>query len=135
MHPLIPWFEPPVLEIPLGGTSVIVANAEIRFPSPVFTRNVRLAAFVDAGAVDTSATLGFMNLKFTPGVGIRLSTPVGPVRADIAYNPYGATPGPLYKSDPDDPQVLIRQADLFTPDRSGGFFRRLRFHLAVGQPF
>ena len=123
------------LAIPLGGTSVVVANAEVRFPSPIFSRLIRLAAFVDAGAVDTAATQSFTNLKFTPGIGVRLTTPVGPVRADIAYNPYGATSGALYTSDPRRPNELIRINRSHTPETSGGFFRRIRFHLAVGQPF
>jgi outer membrane protein assembly factor BamA len=119
---------------PVGGTSVIVANAEVRMPSPLFRRTMRLAAFVDAGAVDSLPVWQKLSLRITPGFGVRMQTPVGPVRADIAYNPYAAVAGPLYAANPDDVTQLVRLDENFRPD-AGSFFQRLRFHLAVGQAF
>jgi hypothetical protein len=33
----------------------------------------------------------------TPGVGVRLSTPVGPIRLDVAWNSYAPPAGPAYR--------------------------------------
>ena len=33
----------------------------------------------------------------TPGVGARLSTPIGPIRLDAAYNSYAPPAGPAYR--------------------------------------
>ena len=124
----------PVRYIATGGTSVMVASAELRFPSPVLRDLLRLAAFVDAG------TLGLDPLwqlhspwRITPGFGFRASTPVGPFRFDIGYNPYPPERQPLLAQDPDT-DALRRLTDGYRPD-SPGFFRRLRLHVAVGQAF
>jgi outer membrane protein insertion porin family len=78
-----------------GGSCLLLANAEIR------TRLIGffgLAAFVDAGNVwerteDISwrRTLSFSNgsgyndMRYTAGLGIRVNTPVGPVRLDYGW--------------------------------------------------
>lgn len=121
--------------IPVGGTGTVIANAELRFPAP-FARNVlRLAVFIDAGAItlDDPPSPEGNDLRITPGVGFRVRTPVGPVRLDIAYNPYGPIPAPLFLTDPET-DALIRVLDRFTPRRES-FFNRLRLNLAVGEPF
>lgn len=122
--------------VPAGGTAVVVANAELRFPSPVLSQRLRLAVFADAGAVDTVQiwNLSPGDLKVTPGVGVRLQTPVGPIRVDVAYNPYAATRGPLFIPNETDVEELVRVSRRYTPKRPA-FFQRLRFHLAVGQAF
>jgi outer membrane protein assembly factor BamA len=124
--------------VPVGGTSVLVSNVELRLPSPVLGEFLRAAVFVDAGAVGTGELwrLGWDDLRFTPGAGIRLQTPVGPARLDVAYNPYGLEAGPLFLSDPATGD-LVRVTERYRPDDAGdrGLLRRLRFHLAVGQAF
>ena len=124
-----------VRSVPIGGTSIVVANAELRFPSPVLPRLARLAVFVDAGAVDTLPVWKSGGLKFTPGIGVRVTTPVGPVRADLAYNPYSSPRGPLYGPDPFNTGNIVRIDRFYSPEESGGLLNRLRFHLAVGQAF
>lgn len=116
--------------IPVGGTSVVTASAEVRLPSPVLSRYLRGAVFVDAGAVGELGDLT-SELRITPGVGVRIQTPVGPVRLDVAYNPYGAVEGPLYVVSREDD--LVRVEETFTRER--GFWDRLQFHIAVGQAF
>lgn len=131
-----PQFDEGAVEfIPIGGLSVIETSLELRFPSPWFGNNVRLATFVDAGAVSEERIweIDGNDWRITPGVGVRIGTPIGPVRVDVAYNPYSRRTAPLYLIEPET-GVLVRVADDFAPDR-GGFFQRLRFHLAVGQPF
>lgn len=118
--------------VPVGGTSVATATAELRFPSPFLPRYFRAAAFVDAGAVGTESIIGLTSdWRITPGLGLRIRTPVGPVRLDLAYNPYGAPEAPLL--------VITEEGDLlrvesrFQPERS--FFQRLQLHIAVGEAF
>ena len=118
--------------VPTGGTSVAVINAEVRFPSPLFRRQMRLAAFVDAGSVSTGNLWDATDWRFTPGVGLRITTPVGPARVDMAYNPYGAVRGRLFVVD-DQRQIVRAQDDFSVP--VGGFWSRLKFHVAIGQAF
>lgn len=120
--------------IPSGGTSVAVANAELRFPSPFFGDLTRLAAFVDAGTVGLEPLWKMTsNWVVTPGAGIRINTPVGPARIDVAYNPYPEPRAPLFVPDPDT-NALERIDRGFRPD-GPGFFQRFRIHVAVGQAF
>lgn len=126
--------------VPIGGTAYGVANVEVRFPSPLFRRQLRLAAFMDAGTVGTGNiwNLELKDWKFTPGVGMRITTPVGPARVDLAYNPYDPQRGVLFFAEDTDDDG---RADVLTPVRddyappSPGFFGRFRVHVAIGQAF
>ena len=72
-------------------------------------------------------------MKFTPGIGFRMRTPVGPVRLDAAYNPHRRAAGPLLYQD--DETGLIRRVNSdYRPDRRG-FFSRLRIHVGIGHAF
>lgn len=117
--------------VPTGGTSVAVVNAEIRFPSPFFRRQLRLAAFIDAGSLSTGNLWEARDWRFTPGVGLRITTPVGPARVDMAYNPYDPVAGTLYVLEGD--QIVRAQDSYRVP--AGGFWSRLQFHVAIGQAF
>ena len=69
---------------PTGGSQLLVANFELRFP--VVGARSEGALFLDAGQVWSGASeFDFGDLKWTPGVGFRYLTPVGPVRVDLAY--------------------------------------------------
>jgi len=120
--------------VPIGGTALAIANAELRFPSPFYPQRLRLAAFVDAGTVSSGNLWEFDEQvwRITPGVGLRINTPVGPARLDAAFNPYPNTRGPLFLATEDG--ALVRVNDSFQTDR-GGFFSRFRLHLAIGQAF
>ena len=68
---------------PLGGSSLLVFNAELTFP--VFNP-IRGAVFADAGNVWTGANdwdLG--ELKKGVGFGLRIKTPFGPVKIDYGF--------------------------------------------------
>jgi len=122
--------------VPVGGLSVVTGTVELRLPSPIWRDALRAAVFVDAGAVSENR-LGGMSMgdfRVTPGVGLRLGTPVGPARLDIAYNPYGPPEGPLYLP-AGDTGDFVRVLPSFAPERPRGFLDRLRLHLAVGQAF
>lgn len=116
---------------PVGGDRTVVANAELRFPSPVFGSFTRLVAFVDAGSVWSSRLAGDQpaQVRFTPGAGIRIASPLGPARLDVAWNGYGYPDGPLYQAQGDG-SLLVVQPDYVKP-RNPGF----TFHLAIGQAF
>lgn len=120
----------------VGGTQMVVATAEMRMPSPIYSDYFRLAAFVDAGQVwaPGSEIYGIGDLRVTPGMGLRIATPVGPIRLDVAYNPYPYSTGPLYFVDPVSGDLLpIEEGHRPPEDRS--VWQRLEFSFAVGQAF
>jgi outer membrane protein insertion porin family/translocation and assembly module TamA len=86
--------------LPVGGNSVAVANVELRMPSPFIPERLQVAFFADAGQVwtrgGTGAEQSFGTMKVTPGIGVRLASPVGPIRLDIGYNPYQRSEGAAY---------------------------------------
>jgi outer membrane protein insertion porin family/translocation and assembly module TamA len=156
--------------VPTGGNSMIVANVEARLPSPFLRSLIRYAIFVDAGEVwNRGRTVGaaeakFDGIKITPGVGLRLLSPVGPIRIDVGYNPYNRTSGvayfdapvgaggvaPLYCVSPGNtlrvvPSGVVGQpasqiagsgscGSTFLPEGRHGL-RRLTLNFSIGQPF
>ena len=86
--------------LPVGGNSVAVANVELRMPSPFIPNRIQVAFFADAGQVWTRGATGaessFDGLRITPGVGVRVSSPVGPIRMDVGFNPYDEQTGAAY---------------------------------------
>ena len=90
---------------PAGGNGLAVFNAEWRFP---IWRWFGGAVFFDTGAVTAEVDeLGPDELRSGVGAGLRLSTPVGPVRVDVGY--------PLDRVDHED--------------------QKLRVYLTIGHPF
>jgi len=151
-----------------GGNAALVGNLELRFPSPVLRDLIQLTTFLDVGEVwnrgSSSFNLGFSQLRWTPGVGLRARSPVGPIRFDIGYNPYDLQRGvayfdealtgsvaPLYCVSPGNTipatvvevvngRAIYEQADgpcpaAFQPESRRGFFRNLTFHFSIGQAF
>lgn len=67
---------------PVGGRALLEASVEMRFP---LRGSLSGAVFVDAGnAWSDPDQMSLGDLKYTPGVGVRYRTPVGPVRLDVA---------------------------------------------------
>jgi hypothetical protein len=68
-------------------------------------------------------------------MGVRFSTPLGPVRLDAAYNGYPGEPGPLYYLDKATQSVTLVPGTTIHPTVSSRFWRRVVFQFAVGQAF
>jgi outer membrane protein insertion porin family len=123
---------------PTGGNSLVGGNIELRFPSPIFSTRMRLAAFIDGGMLWERGRpdLAPAALRITPGVGLRVATPLGPARLDLAYNPYSALRGTLFQTD--SAGNLTKVQDNFAVDRRSRdpiFHIPLTLQFSVGQPF
>jgi outer membrane protein assembly factor BamA len=114
-----------------GGNTLAVGNVELRVPSPVFSSRLRLAAFVDAGGVWDRGSGNQAVIRVTPGMGIRLSTPLGPARLDVAYNPYKLQAGTLFQVDTLGALTPVPGEGSYVKARRSNF----TFHFAVGQAF
>jgi outer membrane protein insertion porin family len=115
---------------PTGGNTMASANAELRFPSPIFRERLRIATFVDAGTVWERGRTDPI-VRVTPGIGLRIATPLGPARLDLAYNPASLLPGTLYVVEQDNTLTVDTGRTPFALNRPGSF----TVHFAVGQPF
>jgi outer membrane protein assembly factor BamA len=90
----------PFRVVPVGGNALVVANFEYRVPDVFFPQLVQWTIFTDGGEVWTrgspGSALALSQIKWTPGIGIRVFTPVGPVQVNVGYNPYPRPRGPIY---------------------------------------
>jgi hypothetical protein len=98
---------------PTGGTRLLEGNFEYRF---AVSADFQAVTFVDFGQVwgeRGDFTLG--ELEWTPGIGARYFSPIGPLRVDVAYRFQGAEELPAVTSrirrfepddDPDDRIVI-----------------------------
>ncbi len=76
----------PLLGVPAGGAAVVVVNQELRFP--IFGP-ASGAVFYDLGAVyPTLREIRLGGVRHGLGVGLRMRSPVGLVRADYGFNPW-----------------------------------------------
>jgi outer membrane protein insertion porin family len=121
---------------PTGGNSIFLANAEVRVPGPLWPDRLRLAAFVDVGQVylRQNEIFTFHSMRVTPGVGVRFTTPLGPVRVDIAYDGYDPESGKL-KFLNDVTGVLTDFRPNYQRRRPSSLLRRLMLQFAIGQVF
>lgn len=68
------------------GTKMLAASAEYRFP---IVKKVQGVVFADAGNAWDGEGYKLNDLKSSVGVGIRVSTPLGPIRIDLAKGEEG----------------------------------------------
>jgi outer membrane protein insertion porin family/translocation and assembly module TamA len=140
---------------PVGGSVLVEGNLEVRFP--LMLERFRGAAFLDVGQVwraGESVELG--RLAWSPGLGVRYFSPIGPVRVDVGYNAAGEerlavlstevcylTQDPCGPFPPDqqyDPTDLKNGTRLRTQrsvvwDPYDSFTDRLQIHFSIGQAF
>ncbi|MFH0762520.1 MAG: outer membrane protein assembly factor BamA [Candidatus Omnitrophota bacterium] len=71
----------PASKDPLGGESVLIGNLEYTYPLFSF---LKLAAFYDVGSVWAKVSeFGSGGFKSGIGVGVRIKSPIGPIRLDF----------------------------------------------------
>ena len=101
------------ITVPYGGAGMIDTSFEARIPiTSVKKMTLNGVVFLDGGEVtDTASQLKPFQLDWAAGVGLRLLTIVGPVRADFGYR--------LNNTGPMDPEPLSKYA----------------FHLSLGEAF
>jgi outer membrane protein assembly factor BamA len=128
---------------PTGGTSLIEANIEYRFP---IWKRLGGAVFIDGAYVgEGSASEIFKGTgAITPGFGLRYQSPVGPIRIDLGIRPSLKEDLPVITEILDGagtPQLArLLHPKAYDPlEGSGGAFskilRRLSLHLSIGQAF
>jgi outer membrane protein insertion porin family/translocation and assembly module TamA len=145
--------------VPVGGNSLVVGNIDYRFRTPLLPDLLQFSVFTDAGEVWNRAKgrqpFGFKRLRWTPGIGLRVFSPVGPVQVNAAYNPYPYPSGQIYYDAPpvegtsplycvstgngllvvDGQQALGDCPANFRPERRADFFSRLTFTFSIGPDF
>ncbi|CAN5252095.1 hypothetical protein BH09GEM1_BH09GEM1_15740 [soil metagenome] len=158
--------------VPVGGNSLIVGNFEARLRSPFYPELVQFTLFADAGDVwqrdrfseagHKASSLWLNDLRWTPGIGVRVFTPVGPFQANVGYNPFTRPAGPIYYDQAPSakgfaplycvspgntiPAVTNANGDLeqlssrscpatFRPGQSTSFFSRLTITFSIGPDF
>ena len=122
---------------PLGGNFVVEGSVEARFP---VWRDLVGAAFVDAGLVrqKSNPTLPRRRAAITPGFGVRYRSPVGPIRADIGFNPGTTESLPVVTENIVNGQrtlVTLQTRRTYSPSGGGGILKRMVLHLSIGEAF
>ncbi len=127
----------PVTGFPVGGNAFLFFGTELRFP--LLGDNLSGVLFHDMGNVYSSLSsiswryrqrdrADFDYTVQAGGIGIRLKTPVGPVRVDLAYAPNS----PRFVGFRGTRDDLINQTGRFNvPQR----VRPFQFHFSIGQSF
>jgi outer membrane protein insertion porin family len=75
------------ISVPSGGNELLILNSEARIPLPV-KKGLSLVTFYDGGGVFPRVGFKDLSKDYTNnvGLGLRYSTPVGPIRVDIGHN-------------------------------------------------
>jgi outer membrane protein insertion porin family len=73
--------------VPVGGRQLFIFNSEIRFPLGIM-KALGGVLFYDGGNVYSGISFGSFarNYTHTVGIGLRYSTPIGPIRIDLGHN-------------------------------------------------
>jgi outer membrane protein insertion porin family len=122
---------------PLGGNFVVEGSVEARFP--VWQQLIG-AVFVDAGMVSqrTNPSLAKKEAAVTPGFGFRYKSPVGPIRADIGFNPGRTESLPVVTENIVNGQktlVTLQKRRIYAPTNGHGVLGRMVLHLSIGEAF
>ena len=120
---------------PLGGSFLVEGSVEARFP---VWRELIGAVFVDGGLVQRGriGDLPTRRAAITPGFGARYRSPVGPIRADIGFNPGATESLPVVTENVVNGQkslVTLQQRRVYSP--AGGILSRMVLHLSIGEAF
>jgi len=82
--------------VPIGGNSLFVMNMDYRIRSFLLPELLQFTMFTDVGTVWNRNTQANSKFKpyWTPGVGLRVFSPLGPIQINAGYNPYPQVFGP-----------------------------------------
>jgi outer membrane protein insertion porin family/translocation and assembly module TamA len=128
---------------PVGGGAMLEGSLELRFP--LHGESWNAAAFVDFGQVwRTEREIQLRDLVYTPGLGVRYHSPIGPIRIDVGYNGMGGERLQVITNEvrakEDGTGVtntgefrVLENAIFWAPRQS--FLDRLQFHFSIGQAF
>ena len=148
--------DPEELEVrPIGGNMLLEGNLELRFP--LLLQPLRGALFVDFGQVWRQAdAVDLRQLAWSPGVGVRYLSPIGPIRVDVGYNALGPERLSVLSTDVCDDSVdpcgpiaegvgydwrqlangsRLRAQRAVAWDPYDSFMDRLQIHFSIGQAF
>lgn len=129
---------------PVGGNTLLEGTIEYRHS---LGGNFGAAVFVDGGRVGAGNLPAQFHARsaITPGFGIRYSSPIGPVRADIGIRPRIVEDLPVVTQVRDSVTGQLRLVQLNTPKRFdptegphsflGGLTSRLVLHLYIGEAY
>jgi outer membrane protein insertion porin family/translocation and assembly module TamA len=123
-----------------GGTRVLEGNLELRF---ALARDFEAVTFADFGQVwGPDQTVDMTDLEFTPGIGFRYLSPVGPIRVDLGYSFRGSEPLPVLteRIQPSGtaPVGFVGTGDLTVLDPRVDYSEtesRFQLHISIGQAF
>lgn len=135
----------------VGGLGKMSASVELIFPVPFLNSSWRGATFLDMGGVSgklirTPSGMAQFDandqplfedgpfptldeIRFAAGAGLRLQTPVGAIRFDLAYK---LNPG---EDDLHDPASVVLYNNGLTGPPDAPFRRRFNFHLSIQRAF
>jgi len=130
---------------PLGGTAVLEASVEYRFPVGPVTG----AVFVDGGVVggQLAGLLQDAAGAVTPGLGVRFGSAAGPIRIDVGYRPRLVRDLPVVTETETEPANGVIERELVQLDERRRFDRledmstlgrilgRLTVHFSIGEAF
>jgi outer membrane protein insertion porin family len=73
--------------VPVGGRQLLILNSEVRFPLGI-AKALGGVVFYDGGNVYSAINFHSLvsNYTNTVGIGLRYSTPIGPIRIDLGHN-------------------------------------------------
>jgi translocation and assembly module TamA len=98
--------------VPIGGAELVEANLELRTRlTTIKGMDLGGVTFLDGGDVTEPGGVDVSNLHWAAGAGLRLFTPVGPIRFDVGYR--------LNRTGPGEPDPGSRFA----------------FHLSIGEAY
>lgn len=146
--------------IPLGGNSLLVVNAELRLRVPFLLPEIlQFTPFIDGGNVWTRTVGGRERIKWTPGLGVRAFTFIGPVQVNVGYNDYRRESGPIYfnpnvstlacasplatlqnityRRDADGQLIQVTGGECpdYSPPTRNSFWQKLTFTFSIGSDF
>ena len=75
------------ISVPVGGRQLFIFNSEIRFPLKIM-QSLGGVLFYDGGNVYSAINFHQLTSNYTNtiGIGLRYSTPIGPIRIDVGRN-------------------------------------------------